>query len=158
MDTFKNLERHSRNCESFVKQTMPCTGPINLTNWSQILGQEEIEAYGRAYLCVLTKYFYVDKTYDSDSDAFYEYFDFGNFKLSYNECISNPKYSEVIQYGKGNKTFDANFFGHLKKCINDRIAEINRPDKTFLKIENSWRDHVYSSLIIFRDRAISTFQ
>lgn len=148
LETYQNIRVKSEECEDSVKQKMDYKGRISLTNWSVILDEnnnEQIKAYGEAYMCVLNKYFSVGKQYDWDIDVFFHYFDFGALTISYVECMENKEYT-VIQNGMANKNFDSNFFGHLKKCCQDRMAIIDDPEKTFFHVDNIWRDDITKAL------------
>lgn len=105
-----------------------------------IYGKEEIMAYGKVYMCVLGKYYHdIETEYSVDIDIFYEYFDYGMYRLPYIECMKNPKYTE-IQYGRKNNNFTVNFFGHLYKCTCDLMAAMISNPPTFPEIPEETKE------------------
>lgn len=146
LDAFQNVDHKSFDCEESVAEWLGNTKIMNLTDWAHVITDDEIEAYGQGHLCVLNKFYTIDETYDMDGDAFYEYYDFGDLRLSYKECwLNSEKYDEVLHQRMVNKTFDYIFFGHFRKCFHARMAEVATED-TFLQIEDDWRYHIDEAL------------
>lgn len=138
LDGLITVPNKSQECESHAKTKTKYTGAISLVKVTNHLKEKDIVPYGEAYVCLLNKYYTAAvPNYNEDIDVLFQFLDFGAYRLSYRECMSNSKY-KVIHYGRANGTFDVQFFGNLKKCINDRMIEINTKKATFLKIDTDW--------------------
>lgn len=144
-----SFEKQRTDCENTAKN-QEYKGEIKLMEFKTQISDDKamIEAFGKAYLCVVKKNFKNVKIYSEDIDPFYQNLDFGAFRLSHRECMRKPERNEVIQKLRKKKTFNEIFFGNLKKCINQVMAEIE--EGKFPEQNTEWDKIIDDSMKTFR--------
>lgn len=136
------------SCEESYEDETPDL-KINLLELPIIKSDLERDSYGKAYTCVLESYNHnMEKEYDEDVDIFYEYFDFGLFRVPYKECMTNPKYKEIHE-ARQKREFPESFFGELYKCITTLVAAMKATPPKFPQLSKDQKekwDEILSSV------------